>query len=47
MEKKNIMSQFQPSLTEWFKFIGDSEDAKKIQDEDNEKHARLEFLKKQ
>lgn len=46
MKQKNVMSEHQPSLSEWFKLIGDAVDAKKIQDEDNEKHARLEFLKK-
>ncbi len=46
INEKFITAKYQPSLTEWFNIIGDSVDAKKIQDEDNNKHARLELLQK-
>ncbi|EKE22186.1 MAG: hypothetical protein ACD_7C00024G0005 [uncultured bacterium] len=45
MKNKNIISGHQHSLTEWFKYIN-SGDSKRIQEEDNEKHTRLGFLKK-
>ncbi|EKE19785.1 MAG: hypothetical protein ACD_8C00106G0005 [uncultured bacterium] len=46
-KKKNVTtSEHQPSLTEWFKTIGDPKDAKIIQQEDGSKNIRLEFLRK-
>lgn len=46
-KKKNVTtSEHQPSLTEWFRIVGDPKDAKLIKQEDGNKNIRLEFLRK-
>ncbi len=41
---KPVMTQFQPSLTEWFEKIGDQKEAEALRLEDNLRQNRLEIL---
>jgi len=43
---KSVMTQYQPSVTEWFKAIGEIKEAEAFRKEDNHKADRLEILYK-
>lgn len=41
---ESLMSEYQPSITEWLATIGEISDANKLREEDNKKAERLELL---